>query len=70
MLNKTNLENALKDIFENLSKNKSAADAAKDIADAIHSYVSAAEVASGIAISGTSPAGPVTGATSENGVLL
>lgn len=68
MLNKTALKTALQEIFEDLSQ-KTAADVAEQMADAIDAYVKTAEVVPGIPVTGTCPAGPVTGQTSGPGSI-
>lgn len=67
-LDKATLTSALKTIFEDLS-DKSAADVAQQMADAIDAYVKTGTVPAGIPIAGTSPAGAVTGATSGPGSI-
>lgn len=68
-LDKPGLALALKAIFEDLS-GQTAADAANAMADAIDAFVKTGEVSAGIPITGSSPSGPVTGATSDTGVIV
>ena len=68
-LNKENLQTSLQTIFDDLS-DKSAADVAQQMADAIDAYVKTGTVQAGIPITGTSPTGPITGATSGTGSII
>jgi hypothetical protein len=68
-LNKATLQTSLQAIFEDLS-DKSAADVAQQMADAIDAYVKTGTVPAGIPITGTSPTGPVTGTTSGPGSIV
>jgi hypothetical protein len=67
-LDKATLKTSLQTIFEDLS-NKSAADVAQQMADAIDAYVKTGIVPAGIPVTGTCPAGPVTGTTSGPGSI-